>query len=96
METVVEAWESIPSVGNPYVVLDNKLRATAKSLKRWSDHWIGNIKLQILIALEVIFRLDKAMDMRELLGQERELRKILKHKLLGPSSLERSIVRQRS
>lgn len=45
MQTVVEAWDSIPSEGNPYIVLDSKLKATAKSLKKWSDRWIGNVKL---------------------------------------------------
>lgn len=96
MDTVVEAWTSVPSNGNPYVALDNKLRATAKSLKKWSDRWIGNVKLQVAIALEIILLLDKAMDTRELSPPERELRKLLKRKLLGLSSLERSIVRQRS
>lgn len=47
VETVTAAWHSVPSVGNPYVVLDNKLRATAASLQRWSGKWIGNINLQI-------------------------------------------------
>lgn len=96
MDTVANAWGSVPSEGNPYVVLDQKLKATAKSLKKWSDRWIGNVKLQIAIALEVILRLDKAMDNRELTEQERDLRKVLKRKLLGLSSLERSIARQRS
>lgn len=36
-DTVTEAWGSIPSKGNPFVVLDKKLRATAKCLKKWSD-----------------------------------------------------------
>jgi hypothetical protein len=85
------------------VVLDRKLRATAKALKKWSDKWIGNIKLQIAIALEVILRLDMAMDTRPLTIQECGLRKLecglrklLKKKLLGLCSLERSIARQRS
>lgn len=76
------------------MVLDQKLQATAKSLKKWSDR--GNIKLQIAIAMEVILRLDKAMDTRPLSAQERDLRKLLKQKLLGLSSLERTIARQRS
>lgn len=49
MEQVSEVWASIPSVGNPYVVLDAKLRATVKALKKWSDKWIGSIKMQISI-----------------------------------------------
>lgn len=95
-DTVTQAWGSIPTGGNQYVTLDKKLWATAKSLKKWSDKWIGDIKLQIVIALEVISRLDKAMDGRTLTTQEGELRKTRKRKQLGLCSLERSIARQRS
>lgn len=95
-DTVESAWTSVPNEGNPYVLLDKKLRATAKSLKKWSDRWIGNVKLQIAIAFEVIARLDGAMDNRTLSQPECELRKLLKKKLLGLCSLERTIARQRS
>lgn len=89
-------WRSVGSSGNAFVDLDNKLRATAKALQRWSDRWIGNIRLQIAIALEVIAQLDKAMDLRVLTEREHGLRKTLKRKLLGLCSLQRSIARQRS
>ncbi|XP_073351682.1 uncharacterized protein [Aegilops tauschii subsp. strangulata] len=95
--TVVEAaWASVPSVGNPFMVLDNKLKATAKSLQRWSDKWIGHVKMQIALALELILRLDVAMETRQLSAQEFGLRKILKRKLLGLCSLKRSIAHHRS
>ena len=90
MQTVQDAWSSVSSKGNPYVVLDAKLRATTKSLKKWSDRWIGNVKLQIGIAMEVIFRLDKAMESRPLTEQEGALRKLLKGKLLGLCSHHRT------
>lgn len=93
-ETVEQVWGSVPSCGNPFVVLDLKLRATAKKLKQWSDRRIGNVKLQIGIAMEVIARLDKAMDVRQLSVQEIALRRTLKKKLLGLCSLERTIARQ--
>lgn len=80
----------------PHLTLQNKLRATALSLQKWSDCWIGNVKLQIAIALEVIKQFDVAMETRALSNAERELRKCLKRKLLGLSSLERTIARQRS
>ncbi|XP_073359839.1 uncharacterized protein [Aegilops tauschii subsp. strangulata] len=96
MDTVALAWNSVPSFGNPFVVLDAKLRATAKRLQTWSDRWIGNVKLQITIALEVILRLDVASDSRQLSRGEQDLRRILKRKLLGLCSLERTIARQRS
>lgn len=91
-----DAWNLIPQEGNPYVVLDAKLRAMTKSLKKWSDRWIGNVKLQIGIAMEIIYQLDKAMDTRTLTDQESALRQLLKQKLLGLCSLERTIARQRS
>ncbi|XP_073363287.1 uncharacterized protein [Aegilops tauschii subsp. strangulata] len=96
MDTVSMAWNSVPSVGNPFVVLDNKLRATAKKLQGWSDRWIGNVKLQIAMAMELIYRLDSASDHRLLTVAAFLLRKTLKRKLLGLCSLERGIARQRS
>nr|XP_045087277.1 uncharacterized protein LOC123494868 [Aegilops tauschii subsp. strangulata] len=96
LDMVRTAWHSSSSQGNPFVVLDVKLRATAKALQSWSDKWIGNIRLQVLIALEVIGRLDKASDTRRLSELEHGLRKTLKKKLLGLCSLERTIARQRS
>lgn len=91
---VAEAWSSVSSDGNPFVVLDTKLRATAKKLQSWSDRWIGNVKIQIAIALEIIKQLDIAMEGRALSPAELGLRKVLKRKLLGLCSLERSIARQ--
>nr|XP_040251384.1 uncharacterized protein LOC120968563 [Aegilops tauschii subsp. strangulata] len=75
METVSLAWHSVPSSGNPFVVLESKLRATAKRLQSWSDRWIGNVKLQISIAMELILRLDMASDPRPLSRAEFDLRK---------------------
>ncbi|XP_073353955.1 uncharacterized protein [Aegilops tauschii subsp. strangulata] len=95
-ETVAAAWALVPQGGNPFVVLDMKLRAMAKKLKQWSDRQIGNVKLRITIAMEVISRLDKAMDTRTLSPLECSLQKALKKKLLGLWSLERTIARQRS
>ncbi|XP_073362266.1 uncharacterized protein [Aegilops tauschii subsp. strangulata] len=96
METVQAAWTSEPVASNVYLTLHNKLKATAVSLQKWSDRWIGNVELQIRIALEVIHRLDVAMDSRPLSAAEVELRKCLKRKVLGLCSLERTIARQRS
>lgn len=90
-QMVEEAWMSVPSVGNPFMVLDSKLRAMAKRLQSWSARWIGNIKMQILIALEVIHLLDLTMEEWRLSHEEFHLRKVLKCKLLGLCSLERPI-----
>jgi hypothetical protein len=64
-----------------------------KSLSSWSSKFIGNVKMQILLATEVILRLDVAMDSRLLTAEERALRRLLKRKLLGLASLERMLSR---
>ncbi|XP_073367970.1 uncharacterized protein [Aegilops tauschii subsp. strangulata] len=95
-EVVQQAWHSVPADGNPFWVLDSKLRAMAKALQSWSDRRIGNIKLQLAMAMELIARLDAAADKRSLTIIEHDLRKLLNKKLLGLCSLERTIARQRS
>jgi hypothetical protein len=54
---------------------------------------VGNIKEQILLANEVIFQFDKAMELRQLNPEERWLRGQLKKKILGLAWLERTIAR---
>lgn len=58
MGVVKLAWSSTPATSNDYLTPQNKLRATAVSLRRWSDRWIGDVNLQIAIALEVIKQLE--------------------------------------
>ncbi|KAM0829121.1 hypothetical protein ACQ4PT_067074 [Festuca glaucescens] len=89
-------WASTAAEANPSKRLAAKLSATAKALTSWNDRFIGNVKLQILVANELILRLDVAMESRALSRGERGLRKLLKGKLLGLASLERTIARQRS
>jgi hypothetical protein len=81
---------------NPFKRLDLKLRATTKSLSSWNSKFIGNIKMQFLLATEVILRFDVAMDSLQLSTEERALWRLLKKKLLGLASLERTLARQRS
>lgn len=57
-------------MGNPFKVQHNKMLGTSKALMRWSSKLIGNVKLQILVAIEVIFRLDVAMESRVLSHDE--------------------------
>ncbi|XP_010229472.1 uncharacterized protein LOC104581962 [Brachypodium distachyon] len=90
-EVVKVAWDLGDDPVNPFLRLDSKLRRTAKRLRSWSDRFIGNTKLQILVVTEIILRLDVAMESRTLSPEERGLRRTLKRKLLGLASLERSI-----
>uniref|UniRef100_A0A453BNW0 Endonuclease/exonuclease/phosphatase domain-containing protein n=1 Tax=Aegilops tauschii subsp. strangulata TaxID=200361 RepID=A0A453BNW0_AEGTS len=95
-EVVRQAWMAPQATQNPFKRLAAKLKATAKALSSWSDRYNGSIKQQLLIATEVILRLDVAMESRTLSDAELELRRTLKQKLLGLASLQRSIARQRS
>jgi hypothetical protein len=52
--------------------------------------------MQILFATEVILHVDVAMESRLLSPEERVLCRLLKKKLLGLASLERTLARQRS
>jgi hypothetical protein len=74
IEPSIEEFQTIVAVGwfaveehhDPFVDLSNMLKSTAHVLTRWSKRRIGNMKEQILLANEVIFQLDKAMDSRQL------------------------------
>jgi hypothetical protein len=43
LDVVQEAWTTEPDEPNPFKRLDQKLKATAKSLSSWSSKFIGNI-----------------------------------------------------
>lgn len=65
-------------------------------LQSWSHRFVGNVRLQLEIAKEVVHRLEMARDHCNLASHEEELRRKLKLKALGLISLQRSIARQES
>jgi hypothetical protein len=73
LDVVQGAWTTQPEEPNPFKRLDQKLRATTRCLSSWSSRFIENIKMQILLATEVILCLDIAMDSRLLSPEERAL-----------------------
>jgi hypothetical protein len=77
-DAVVASWGSGPPVADPLQRLDRKLRKLARDLQRWSQKRVGSIRDQILIANEVIFRLEAAQDNRALSPAETHLRRELK------------------
>jgi hypothetical protein len=77
-------------------MIDHLLRETAKALVKWSSKAVGNIRLRIQIAMEVIFRLEVAQDSRSLSPKEISLRRFLKLRYLGLTSLQRTIAWQQS
>lgn len=95
-EVVAEAWGAIDGDTDPFRRLHAKMKRTARHLMSWSDKKVGCVKLQLLIAREVVLRLDVAMESRQLTGEERALRAKLKHAHLGLASLERTMARQRA
>jgi hypothetical protein len=81
---------------SPFRRLDWLLRNLARMLKSWSDHTIGNIRGQLEVAKEMLFRFKQARDFMSLAPHEDELRKLAKLKTLALASLQRSIARQES
>jgi exonuclease III len=81
---------------DPLRRLDFKLRRTSRGLQSWSQRKVGSIRDLILVANEVISRLNVAQEGRQLSVEEHDLHRGLKLKVLGLASLERTISRQRA
>jgi hypothetical protein len=96
LEVVESSWTAAHTPAEPLRRLDHKLRRLARNLQHWSSKQVGNIRDQILVTNEVIFRLEAAQDSRALATVETDLRSKLKLQILGLASLERTIARQRA
>lgn len=59
-DVVQAAWNGHVTASDPCRVLDQKLRALAKALRRWRATKIGNIRLQLAAARATIYELDTA------------------------------------
>jgi hypothetical protein len=95
-EAVREGWKCGTEITDPFLRLDACYRNLAVHLQAWGDRKIGNLKLQIALANLIIHWFDAAQETRNLSPEEWWLRKTLKHVVLGLSSLERTMARQRS
>ncbi|KAK1604291.1 hypothetical protein QYE76_027964 [Lolium multiflorum] len=95
-EAVKEAWVCDPDIVDPFRRLDALFRNTAEYLQSWGQKRVGNVKLNIAIANTLILRLDVAQERRTLTPMEICLRRMLKKSVLGLTSLERTMARQRS
>jgi len=95
-EVVANAWQRPIWPHDPLSGLDGMLRALVRELQRWSATKIGGIREQLLMARELVLRLDGAQERRQLSEEELRLRKRMKMRCLGLSSLERTMARQRS
>lgn len=96
LAAVERGWQCSGDITDPFARLDQLLRNTAKELQSWSQKSVGQIKEQLLMARAVILQLDKAEEHRPLSDRELALRRDLRLKCLGLSSLERTMARLRS
>jgi hypothetical protein len=58
LEAVVEGWCCMLQNTDACRILDLKLWNTTKSLKRWSQKFIDSVRLQLVVAKEVVFKLE--------------------------------------
>jgi hypothetical protein len=56
----VQAWQQPIKPSDPLARLDNMLKMMVQELQRWSATMIGEIKAQLLMARELVLRLDTA------------------------------------
>ncbi|XP_066373246.1 uncharacterized protein [Miscanthus floridulus] len=95
-DTISQAWSPPVVPLDPLARFDFMLRNLVRQLKSWSAARIGEIRAQLLMARELVLRLGTAQERRQLTEAENALRKRLKMRCLGLSSLERTMARQRS
>jgi hypothetical protein len=94
LDTVAEGWQPPTTTTDPLARLDHMLRGLVRHLQRWAAYRIGDIRGQ-LVARELVLRLDCAQEQRQLSEAENALRKRLKMRCLGLSSLERTMAREK-
>ncbi|WVZ76358.1 hypothetical protein U9M48_024338 [Paspalum notatum var. saurae] len=96
LEAVEQNWNAPVSATCPVEKFFIKLQRLSKGLQKWSQRKVGNIKIQLNMAKEVLHQLEIARDRHGLSDGEEWLRKKLKMHCLGLASLERTIAQQRS
>ncbi|XP_073360330.1 uncharacterized protein [Aegilops tauschii subsp. strangulata] len=69
-QAVKDAWVCDEDIVDPYKRLDALLRNTATTLQAWGERKMGNIKLKLAVANNVILRLDCAQERRNLTQEE--------------------------
>ena len=65
-EVVRASWDSAGAPADPLEKIDFKLRRLARELQSWSQKFVGNIRDKILMANEIILRLEVAQENRQL------------------------------
>jgi hypothetical protein len=93
-EVVTKAWQAPTSHTEPFHRLGHKLHTTALALKKWSVAFLSRARLKLLMAQEVILRLDEAHDSRPLSPAEHNLRHRVKKRILGWLVVEKARKKQ--
>lgn len=81
---------------NHFLRLHTKLQRTAKHLRSWARNKIGNNKLLMMAAKQLIGILDVVQEYRQLSSQEITLKRDLKNRLLAMAAIEKMRSRQNS
>jgi hypothetical protein len=95
-QTVYQAWGSVQTKPCPLETLALKFKATVHALQSWSDKRIGNFRLQLELAKEILRQLKITQDNRPLSILEVWLCNSLKKHSLVLTSLLRTVTRLRS
>jgi hypothetical protein len=95
-ETITEAWNKATLAIGPIHRVHLKLSRTAKALRKWQRLCIGDLRMQIATAKEIILRLNQAEEARPLSDEERDMRRQIKSSYLGLLSIQKIKLLQRS
>jgi hypothetical protein len=94
-DVVEHAWNAPCPPLDALAMVDYKLHQTTWALRLWQKNHIGDTKMQLLMAQDMILQLDIAHESRILEGDELELRRALKSRVLGLAVVERIRIKQR-
>ena len=95
-QVVGQAWQRPLALQNPFLRLHTKLQRTGKKLKDWAKSKIGNIKLLMYAARQLIGILDVVQEFRQLSEEEIQLKRDLKIRFLGMAAVEKLRCKQAS
>jgi hypothetical protein len=95
-DVVATAWSRQLQLLNPFLRLHTKLKRTSKALRRWAKSLIGRNKQLLKAASMLIGILDAVQDFRTLSDQEIRLKRDLKHRFLGLTTVKKLRVNQAS
>lgn len=95
VDAVSQNWNSQVTSNCPVERIFLKLQRLSKGLQKWSQRKVGNTRLQLEMAKEILHRLEIARDCRALSPAERFRQKLKLHSL-GLASLESTVARLRS